>query len=250
MQKIKPYSCIVIDDEANAIANMIEYISEMPELKLIKTFTDPAKAMKEILIADKVDIIFMDIDMPVIDGIELSKALRHKVDKLIFTTAHTKYAFDAFELSASAFLLKPITLTKFTATINKLFPSVKENEPAKDTENKDFFFVKNTDGHHKIEKIWFKDVIAIESVLNYIKIHTVNNRILTYQSLSSIKKNLAHKLEFIQVQRSFIISTTYIENLDKNVIALQNGMKITIGDRYKGDLMNFVKNNTMKAGKN
>lgn len=247
MRKNKAYSCIVVDDEANAIANMKEYINELSEFKLIKSYSDPAKVLKEILAGEKVDLILMDVDMPMINGVELAKAIRHKTDKLIFTTAHSKYAFDAFEVSANAFLLKPITFAKFAATLHKFFPPLKAND--EDFENEDYFFVKNTDDHLKVEKIKFEDIIAIESVLNYIKIHTLAQKIITYQSLLSMKKFLSFRPEFMQVQRSFIISAAYIENLDRNVITLQNGMKITIGDRYKQEVLNFIKSNTMKSVK-
>lgn len=246
MQKEKIYSCIAIDDEANAIADMEEYISSLPELNLIKTYNDPTKALKEILAGEKVDLIFMDVDMPMISGVELSQAIRHKANKLIFTTSHSKYALDAFEVEADGFLLKPISYLKFAKTIIRIFPSATQQLSP---ENKTFFFVKNKEDHLKLEKIRYDQIIAIESTLNYIRIHTTTQSIITYQSLSSIKEFLTGRPEFLQVQRSSIISTAYIECIDKNIITMFNDLKVTIGDHYREDVLRLVRSNTIKHGK-
>jgi len=243
------YNCIAIDDEVNAISTMEEYIGSLPELHLKKSYNDPSKALKEISAGEKVDLIFMDVDMPMISGIELSKAIRHKTDKLIFTTSHSKYAFDAFEVEADGFLLKPITYVKFAMIINKLFPSLPEKESELPAESGDFFFVKNKEDNLKLERIRYNDIIAIESTLNYVKLHTISQKIITYQSLSSVKQFLENKPEFLQVQRSFIISTNYIENIDRNIITMHTNIKVTIGDYYKEKVLAFIKSNTIKTCK-
>jgi DNA-binding LytR/AlgR family response regulator len=135
------YRCIIIDDEQHAIEGLKKYIDSVPELTLIQSYTDPLLALKAITEGDAVDLILLDVDMPKITGIELSKVIRNKTNKLIFTTAHTKYAYDAFEADADAYLLKPYTLGKFVITINKLFPAKQQTDTS--LEKEDFFFVKS-----------------------------------------------------------------------------------------------------------
>src|SRR3982750_1482359 len=113
------YKCIIIDDEPQAIEGLKTYLAATPQLELLASYTDPVIALKEIVERDNVDLIFLDVDMPKINGIELAKVIRNKTKKLIFTTAHTKYAFDAFEADADAFLWKPYSLGKFIITIEK-----------------------------------------------------------------------------------------------------------------------------------
>lgn len=216
------YKCIIIDDEQHAIDGLKKYIDSVPELTLIQSYTDPLKALKSITEGEAVDLILMDVDMPKITGIELSKAIRSKTNKLIFTTAHTKYAYDAFEADADAFLLKPYTLGKFVITINKLFPS--ENQGDAVLERADFFFVKSKEESPKIIKIKYKDVIAVESKLNYVMIHTAAKNILTYMSLTEMAKILNSNDDFIQLHRSFIVRKDHMESIDGNTIKMINGI--------------------------
>ncbi|MEE1943802.1 LytTR family DNA-binding domain-containing protein [Pedobacter sp. KR3-3] len=241
------YKCIIIDDEQHAIDGLKKYIDSVPELTLIQSYTDPLKALKSITEGEAVDLILMDVDMPKITGIELSKAIRSKTDKLIFTTAHTKYAYDAFEADADAFLLKPYTLGKFVITINKLFPGEKQGDAV--MEKEDFFFVKSKEESPKIIKIKYKDVIAVESKLNYVMIHTATKNILTYMSLTEMAKILNNNDDFIQLHRSFIVRKDHMESIDGNTIKMINGVQITVGDHYRKEFTDFINVRLIKAGK-
>lgn len=241
------YKCIIIDDEQHAIDGLKKYIDSVPELTLVQSYTDPLKALKSITEGDAVDLILMDVDMPKITGIELSKAIRSKTAKLIFTTAHTKYAYDAFEADADAFLLKPYTLGKFVITINKLFPGERQVDSA--LEKEDFFFVKSKEESPKIIKIKYKDVVAVESKLNYVMIHTPVKNILTYMSLTEMAKILNNNDDFIQLHRSFIVRKDHMESIDGNTIKMINGIQITVGDHYRKDFTDFINLRLIKAGK-
>lgn len=242
------YTCIAIDDEEHAISGLKEYITTLPGLKLIHAYTDALQALKEISAGQKVDIIFMDVDMPLISGIELSKAIRNKTDKLVFTTSHSKYAFEAFEVEADAFLLKPYTFAKFALTIYKLFPQQSISNDHFILENNDFFFVKNKEDNLKLVKVRFEDIIAIESLQNYVRIYTTNEKIVAYFSLTELKNKLLGRPEFVQIQRSFIISKKFIDKIDGNTIILNQDLKITIGDYYKESIQEFIKGKTLKTG--
>jgi two-component system LytT family response regulator len=237
------YNCIIVDDEEHAITGLKDYITSFPNLHLLKAYQNPLDALKEISYTQKIDLLFVDADMPVVSGIDLAKAVRSKTKKLVLTTAHSKYAYDAFEVEADAFLLKPYTLAKFSSTIIKLFPGA----PIENTLDDDFFFVKNRDDGLKLVKINYEDVVAVESLQNYIKIHTPAEKIVTYISLSEIKKKLLHKSSFIQIHRSFIISKQFITKIDGGTIILNGNLKVTIGASYKDAINRFIKEKTLRT---
>src|ERR1700744_3045824 len=118
-------NCIIIDDEQFSVDSILKYIELLPKLNIVAIYNNPVDALESVSIENDIDLIFMDIDMPFLSGIELAKALRSKTKRLIFTTAHSKYAFDAYEVEADAYLLKPFSFGKFSTTINRFFP----NEP-------------------------------------------------------------------------------------------------------------------------
>lgn len=235
------FRCIIIDDDRHAILGLEKYINSFPNLKLIETYTDPLKALNAIIKMEPVDLILLDIDMPKINGIELSKEIRGKTDKLVFTTGHTKYGYDAFKVHADDYLLKPFTLGEFMISMSKLFP-VQENIP-----NHEFFFVKSKDDHHKTVNIKYDDVIAVESKLNYVMIHTSKKNVLTYMSLNEISKLFKPRQEFVQFQRSYIISQKHIEHFDGNSIKMNNGLELTVGEYYRKSFSEFVERHLLRA---
>lgn len=184
----------------------------MPNLYLIKSYTDPLEALKEIINGDMVDLILLDINMPSITGIDLSREIRKKTRKLIFSTAYKQYGYEAFEVEADAYLLKPYTISKFVGTLARIFP-------------------------------------ANESKLNYVQIHTLSKKILTYMSLSEISKTLRHLQFFVQFQRSFIIGKRHIESIDGNTIKMVTGLQITVGEYYRKDFSAFLTERLIKAGR-
>lgn len=240
------YKCIIIDDEPYAIEGLKNYISSVPNLTLIKCYTNPLEALVDISAVDMVDLILVDIDMPQITGIELSREIRQKTNKLIFTTAYKQYGYEAFEVNADAYLLKPYTLSKFVATIAKLFPRYPEPQPEVETDD-DFFFVKDKNEKLKIVKIRYEEVVAVESKQNYVLIHTLTKKALTYMSLTEISK-IFHKLKnFVQFQRSFILNEDHIEYIDGNTIKMVNGVQITVGEYFRKDFTVFLSKRLIKA---
>ena len=170
-------SCILIDDEPHAIAALKDYLSHVPDIEIVGAYLDPIEALKAIINTILVDLVLLDVNMPKLSGVELASLIRSKTRKLVFTTGHAKYAYDAFEVQADAYLLKPYSLTKFLDTIHKL--NLKDNLE----DNLEYFFVKSRGDNLKMIKVFYKDIIAVESQLNYITIHTLNKKIITYMSL-------------------------------------------------------------------
>jgi len=243
------YSCIIIDDEAFAIEGLKAYIDFIPNLKVIRSYTDPLNALAEIDSIAKVDLILLDIDMPLITGIELSKQIRQKTDKLVFTTAFTQYGYEAFEADADAYLLKPYSLSKFTATIAKLFPQAIKSISQRAVTDV-FFFVKNKYEQLKIVKINFKEIVSVEGQQNYVLIHTLSKKVLTYMSLNEISKILMQFPNFMKFQRSFIICIDHIDSIDGNTIRMVNGQAMTVGDYYRKDFVNFLASKLLKMNSN
>lgn len=243
------YKCVIIDSDPDTIERLTNYIEKTPNLKLWATYTDPVQAMKELISGDKVDLIILDADMPDISGIELARAVRLKTDKLILATAHTKYAYQAFEIEAQGYLLKPFTLLKFIRTIQKTFPDhLQQNRVVRVCDpDEDFFFVKSKDDNLKIIKVRYDEVVAAESKLNYVQLHTTKKSILTYMSLADIANWFSVERGFIQFQRSFIISKNKIDSIDGNTVTMYGGQKVTVGDYYKKDFNAFVKKYLMRA---
>ncbi|RZJ81919.1 MAG: response regulator transcription factor [Flavobacterium sp.] len=244
------YKCIIIDDEPHAIEGLSGYLATIPNIELVKSFTEPLRVLKEIDSLGHIDLIFLDVDMPLISGIELAKEIRSKTNKLIFTTAHTKYAFEAFEADADAYLLKPYTLGKFVITLHKLLPMLNETKKKVAlTLSEDFFFVKSKEDNLKLVRINFDEVIAVESKQNYVLIYTASKNIWTYLSLTEMIKILAGRKEFMQVHRSFIINPAKIDSIDGNLIKLCNELAITVGDQYRPMFNSFLKERLVKVGK-
>jgi len=245
---MEKYECIIIDDEPFAIDWLTKYIGSVPSLSLIKCYSDPLEALMEITSGPMVDLIFLDIDMPRITGIELSREIRKKTRKLIFSTAHKQYGYEAFEAEADAYLLKPYTFSKFAGTIAKLFPR-QDEEKTEVQATETFFFVKNKEEHLKIIKIRYDEVVAVESKQNYVMIHTASKQVLTYMSLTEISKIFSPFQNFVQFQRSFIISKDHIDSIDGNTIKMVNGIKITVGEYYRKDFTEFLSGKLIRTGR-
>ncbi|WP_231459673.1 MULTISPECIES: LytTR family DNA-binding domain-containing protein [unclassified Pedobacter] len=242
--------CIVVEDDAHAVEGIKTYIKSLANLQLVEVYSDPLKALNEIVAGPHVDIIFMDVDMPLISGIELSKSIRHKADKLIFTTSHSKYAYEAFEILASAYLLKPYTFARFAETINRLYPSspVTTNILSSQTEE-DYFFIRNKNDNNNLIKVKYNDIVAVESLQNYVRIYTQDENIVAYIGLSEIKLILKERANFLQAHRSFIISRNHIEKLEGYTLKMTNNLQVNIGNNYRDEILAYIKEKTIKTGR-
>jgi two-component system, LytTR family, response regulator len=242
-------NCIIIDDEQFSVDAILKYIQLLPRLNILAIYNNPLKALECVSAESNIDLIFMDIDMPFITGIELARTLRSKTNKLIFTTSHSKYAFDAFEVDGDAYLLKPFSFSKFSSTILKLFPN---NSIAtfQDTSELDYFLVKNKEEDLRIVKVGYKDVIAFESSHNYLKIHLASNKILTaYLTIKDILELLGSRKEFKQFHRAFVISTDCINYIEGNTIRMTNNLSFTVGESYRENFNFYLSGKLLKTSR-
>jgi DNA-binding LytR/AlgR family response regulator len=245
------YNCIIIDDEEHAIEGLKKYIEAAPELNLLKSFMDPVHALNEIKGMEGIDLVLLDIDMPGVNGIDLAKIIRHKTQKLVFTTGHSKYAYEAFEIEADAYLLKPYNLAKFLATIMKLFPSeVNAHSTFQSIADEPYFYAKNREDNLKLTKVNYTDICSIESQQNYIKIHLVHGSVVTYMSLTEMMKMLSKRSNFLHVQRSFVVNMDQVLTIDGNLLQMMSGPAITVGgDKYRGPFLKYVEDKLIRVGK-
>ena len=222
------YTCLIIDDEPLAIKVIQEHLENFGEqFDCVGTYTKPIEAMP-ILNKGGIDLLFLDINMPSISGIEFLKAMSHQ-PYVVFTTAYREYAVDAFDLDALDYLLKPISTGRFLKAINK-FLSLEQKQP---TRPKDIIHIKAGKKNYNIPT---ETILYIEGLDNYIKIKTTTNTLICYESLSGIEKELPAEI-FIRIHRSFIINVNHIEHYTSSYIKLDD-RQFTIGRNYKELVLN------------
>lgn len=228
-------SCIIVDDEPLALDILSSFIARVPFLVLEGQYTDPFFAMEH-LRKRTVDLLFVDIQMPDISGIELVRSLTNP-PKIIFTTAYSAYAIDGFNLNAIDYLLKPIAFDRFMVAVNKVRDYMELSEAASEvhqTEEKDipeFMFVKS---NYKDIKINFSDVLYIEGCEDYIKIHTTTKKVMTLLSMKSVMEKLPEQ-QFIRIHRSFIVAIDKIESKSNERISVGKE-SLPIGASYLNEV--------------
>ncbi|CAH0266658.1 MULTISPECIES: LytTR family DNA-binding domain-containing protein [unclassified Pedobacter] len=235
--------CVIIDDEKHAISLLKTYISSMPNLELFKTFNNPLEALSGITAEDDIDIIFLDIEMPHLSGIELAKELRPKARSIIFTSAYNR-SLEAFEVRANHYLLKPLNLAKFTQTVM----SIIDNELSKtDGEGKNIKFFK-TGEKGKLSRIDKQEILYFESAKNYVSMVTADKKELVYLTLKEVEKIFCKDL-FYRVHRSHVINADKIQKIVGNTINLGQGYQVQMGGTYKSGLLKFLEEKTLLTGR-
>lgn len=224
-----PIKCIAIDDEPPALLLLREYIAAAPGLQLIDTFDD-AVAGTAYLKANPVDLLFIDINMPDLTGLELVRSLEHK-PMIIFTTAHKKFAIDGFDLDAVDYLLKPISRERFAKSITKAteFYSHKSKPDSEMTEAEEFLFVYS---EYRMVKIPLNDIEYIESLEDYIRIHQVNNKpVMTLLTMKKVLEKLPPS-RFRRINRSYIVATGRVKSILNRKAKLESAVELPISDSY------------------
>ena len=236
-------TCVIVDDEPIALNLVESYVEKTPFLVLRKKCSSAIEAM-EFLKEEPVDLLFLDIQMPDLTGIEFSKMLP-KETRVIFTTAFDEYALEGFKVEALDYLLKPFDYAEFLAAANKAntwFSLVKGKQQTTLSKEKEFLFVKSD---YKQLRIKLADVLYFESLKDYIKIWLKDNPkpILTLMSLKSLEEELP-ATEFMRVHRSFIVSLKNIEVIERSQIIINN-QRIAVSEQYKPKFMEFVNRNSI-----
>lgn len=219
------HKCIIVDDEPPAIKVIKKYVDSVSQLELMGTCNNAFQTM-ELLSNQKVDLVFLDINMPKLMGTEMLRTLQHP-PKVIFTTAHKDFAIEAFELDAIDYLLKPISFERFLKAVNK-YCHVAQVENVL-TENDSGFLYFRSD--RKMVKVFLEEITFIESFKDYIIIHRQNNDdIKVKQTLSSVEQMLPHKM-FVRIHRSYIVAFKKVTAFSVNEVEIGR-VELPIGSSY------------------
>ena len=223
-------NCIIVDDEPLARQLLATYIGQLPYLNCMAVCQSAVEAFA-ILHQQKVDAIFLDIEMPGITGINFLRSLK-TAPKVIFTTAYPNYAVDAFEIEAVDYLLKPITFERFLKAVQKLSANGAEPAGKNAAEPNTHIFLKVD---RRLVKVDFIDIIYVEAYGDYLKVHTPGHTYVTYMTLSKIEQLLPFS-NFIRAHRSTIINKSFIKFIEGNFVCV-NDVNLPIGLTYRDGLL-------------
>lgn len=227
-------NCIAIDDEPLALERIDKMIHQVPFLNLLKVFDNAIDAM-EFLKTEKVHLMFLDIQMEELTGIQMLNILKQKPE-VIFTTAYDQFAIQGYELDVADYLLKPISFERFIKAVEKVHEklvrvaeeSTSAREQGTQIQKGEYFFVKSG---FKLHKVRFEDILCIEGQGDYLKIITPKARIMTLQTFKGIEEILPSH-NFIRVHKSYIIAIDKIDSIEGNVIRIAD-LQVPVGESYK-----------------
>jgi len=232
-------NCAIIDDEPLAREGLSNYVREVDFLQLTGTCENPLELIK-LMDQYQVDLIFLDIQMPKMNGIDFIKIMP-KPPLVVITTAYPSYALEGFQLNVLDYLLKPITFDRFFKSANKArdYHRLMANSASMDVQKNemvaDYFFIKCG---NKYEKIYFEDILYVEGMQNYVSIYTTKGKYITLLNLKNLELNFNSE-SFIRVHKSYIVSTSKIEGIEGNEIFIQTH-RIPIGRNYRDQVINKV----------
>ncbi len=232
--------CLIVDDEQHAIDIIVHYISQTSYLELVNSTTHPVEAL-QMLVTQKIDLVFLDIQMPDLSGIDFIKAINGKA-KVILTTAYSEFAIEGFDLDVVDYLLKPIRFPRFLNAVQKAVNVIAEKPAeAEATNEEDYIFVK-TESKGKLLRINLADIEYIEAMKNYVAIYRGGQKTLVYTNLKELSNHLPGR-RFIRIHKSFIIPVNRITGIEGNRVLLKNvTADILIGENFKADLMELIRN--------
>ncbi|MBS9523594.1 response regulator transcription factor [Litoribacter alkaliphilus] len=225
--------CLIIDDEPYAQEIIEEYIKKIPFLKLLKKSNDAVEGLNDIEEL-KPDLVFMDIEMPEMNGLDLIRILRQHRPEIILTTAYSEHALEGFELEVTDYLLKPIPFDRFVKAVNK---AKKNLQPAIRSSSSPTYFWAKENG--KLIYVPFEEVQVVKGMKDYVQIYLNDRKIITYQTLKRIMEILPES-DFIRVHKSYIVKKSCIKAIEGNSIETTIGEEIIIGGAYRGAIIKEI----------
>lgn len=235
----KIVQCIIVDDEPIAREILESHLQKIKVIKVVATCKNAIEAFNEIN-SNQIDLIFLDINMPEISGLSFAKSINKNI-KVIFTTAYREYAIDGFNLQVVDYLLKPISFERLLQSVNKYLgetvPIIYESAPEIIDERNDFIFVR---ADRKMVKINFSEIVYIESLSDYIKIHLKDKVVITRETISNIEVKLPQK-DFLRIHRSFIVAIAQINSFTNEYIEVKN-KALPISRSYKQQVLDRLEN--------
>lgn len=228
--------CVAIDDEPLARECIAGYVAEVDFLKLVGQGSNPLE-LNDLLQRELIDLVFLDIQMPKINGVDYLK-MTNNLPMVVFTTAYPNYALEGYQLDVLDYLVKPITFNRFyqAATKAKEFHDLSQSKGAVTTLERDYFFIKCS---AKFEKVFLDEILYIEAMQNYIVIHTVSEKFMTLTSLKSISEKLENK-GFIKVHKSYIVAINKITGVEDQQLVVSGNAKIPISRSMRKSVLEEV----------
>jgi two-component system, LytTR family, response regulator len=252
-------TCIIVDDEQPAIDVIEHYVKQIPSLQLLASFTNPLQAL-QLLNEKPVDLLFLDIQMPEISGIDLIRAIRGR-SKVILTTAYSEFVSEGFELEVADYLLKPVSFPRFLAAVQRVqqvqaasvsartpgaFPPAKPIETTGDDDSADDYFFVKTELKGKILKINLKEIDYIEGMKNYVAIHHDGTKTMALLNMKDLEDRLPAR-DFMRIHRSYIIALEKIVAIEGNTVFLRKVKEgILLGETYKPAFLERMKGKIMQ----
>jgi two-component system LytT family response regulator len=234
-------SCIIVDDEPYSIDTLSDYISKSNGLRLLKAYSNSLDAINNIQNWQNPDIIFLDIDMPDLTGLEFAELLPENI-AVIYVTAHAEYALKAFDTNVYDFLLKPVSFAKFLKSVQKVKSMLEVQQPIKEKTSEYFFINPGVKG--KVIKINFDEIIYIQGLKNYVVIYILREKHITYLTMKEIEDALPpHK--FLRIHKSFIINLFRIQCIEGNTVIMSEHLNLPVGGAYKKSLINLINNKSV-----
>lgn len=224
-------NCIIIEDEPLAMQRLRDFVLKEPFLNLMQCFDSALEAIS-FLRTEKVDLLFLDIQMDGFTGIQLLESI-NKMPGVIITTAFDKYALKGFDLNVSDYLLKPYTFERFMQAVTKVYDKLIANNKA---EPRNFIFIKT---EHRLEKVNLDEIVFIEGMRDYRCINLDGKRIMTLQNFGELENDLPSK-QFCRVHKSFIVALDKIESIERDRIRIKDSL-IPISETYKENFYNLIK---------
>lgn len=233
-------NCVIIDDEPLAINVIKKHLEEFQNVTIIDTFNNPLEAI-DTLERERVDVLFLDINMPKMNGLEFLKNISIK-PYVIITTAYREFAADSYELDVLDYLVKPIPFPRFLKSINKLTQQIHLNHNIKETPlgNENSYIFLKVD--KKLVKVLYDNILYIESLKDYIKVSTTTGNYIVHKSLTSITEELPSN-NFLRIHRSYTIAINKVASIEGNSIEI-NGKRIPIGRKYINNTKQIILKNT------
>ena len=224
---------IIVDDESMAIGVLKNYLKRFDDFKLMATSEDAMEALN-ILKNDSIDLIFLDINMPVINGLEFLKSL-HKPPVVVIITAYREYAVECYELNVLDYLVKPVSFARFLKTVDKINHLFYPERAKEGAEGEDYIFIKVD---KKMIRVDFSHILYIESLKDYIKIVTVSDNYITHQNLVGIAKVLPES-KFLRIHRSYTVAIDKITILEGNCVEV-GGRQLPIGRNFQTEAKKII----------
>lgn len=232
----KNISCIIVEDEPPAIKVLKNYAQKMGELDIVGIYQNPLEALQE-LRQTEVDLLFLDINLPDLSGIELLKSLKNP-PKVIFTTAYSEFALEGFELQITDFLLKPYSFDRFVKAIHKVLQEIETEKKLQEWSTAKEAEVLVIKADRKIYRLPFEDILILQAYGDYVKIQATNKQLVPKETLNNLAALLPED-RFMRIHRSYIIALDKVEYVEGNLVRMGD-MNIPVGKSYREEFLKRI----------